>query len=112
MYEKYKYFGIINNKDILKGTVNTDVNIFGQYDFKNLTYLNPLMDEKEQINTAFHEYTHFVLTNQNVYGMTQYILNKLFIPDDCMTDINKRKAIMNFLMNGTLKSSRRFSCFY
>ena len=80
-----------------------NIQILGQYDFDNFTLLNALMDEKDQVNTAVHEYTHFMLANQSVYGTIQYCLNKLVIPPNCKSDSDKRNTAMNFLMSNTLK---------
>ena len=50
------------------------MDILGQYDFENYTLLSALMDEKEIINTAVHEYTHFELSNQSTYGIVLYLV--------------------------------------
>lgn len=75
-----------------------NVEILGQYDFDNFTLLNALMSESECINTAIHEYTHFVLSNQSVYGTILYCLKKLSIPYDCKIDRDKQEAAMNFFL--------------
>ena len=74
-----------------------DVDILGQYNFENFTLLNALMSEDETINTAIHEYTHFGLSNQSVYGTILYCLNKLIIPCDNQMDINRKKQQWIFL---------------
>lgn len=79
------------------------MDILGQYDFDDYTLLSALMGEKEIINTAVHEYTHYELSNQSVYGMVLYCLNKLIIPYDCRDDINKQKAVSRFFMEHTIK---------
>lgn len=91
--------------------MNVNVQILGQYDFENFTLLNALMGKEERINTAIHEYTHFVLANQSVYGTIQYCLNKIIIPPDCNADIIKRKAAMNFFMDSTLKVQEGLAVF-
>jgi hypothetical protein len=88
-----------------------DVQILGQYDFGNFTLLNALMGEEERINTAIHEYTHFGLSNQSVYGSILYCLNKLIIPQDNNADINKRKAVMDFFLSNTLKVQEGMAVF-
>lgn len=88
-----------------------NMNILGQYDFDNYTLLSALMDEKEIINTAVHENTHFALSNQSIYGIILYCLNKLIIPYDCMVDINKKKAAEKFFMDHTLKVQEGMAVF-
>ncbi|GFI46815.1 hypothetical protein IMSAGC019_02135 [Lachnospiraceae bacterium] len=88
-----------------------DVDILGQYNFENFTLLNALMSEDEIINTAIHEYTHFGLSNQSVYGTILYCLNKLIIPYDNQMDINRKKAAMDFFMDNTLKVQEGMAVF-
>lgn len=88
-----------------------DVEILGQYDFDNYTLLNALMSENEWINTAIHEYTHFVLANQSVYGTISYCLNKLMIPHDCQKDIDRKNAAMNFFERNALKVQEGMAVF-
>lgn len=91
--------------------INVDVQLLGQYDFENFTLLNALMSEEERVNTAIHEYTHFGLSNQSVYGTILYCLNKLVIPPNCNSDINKKKAAMEFFLNNTLKVQEGLAVF-
>ncbi|MCM1237538.1 MAG: hypothetical protein NC489_46320 [Ruminococcus flavefaciens] len=87
------------------------MNILGQYDFENFTLLSALMDEKEIINTAIHEYTHFGLSNQSTYGIVLYCLNRLIIPYDCKSDINKQQAAIKFFMDHTIKVQEGMAVF-
>lgn len=88
-----------------------NVGILGQYDFDNFTLLNALMSEREQINTAIHEYTHFSLSNQSVYGTISYCLNKLIIPQDCKTDSDKKDVAMKFFLSNVLKVQEGMAVF-
>lgn len=87
------------------------MNILGQYDFENYTLLSALMCEKEIINTAVHEYTHFSLSNQSTYGIVLYCLNRLIIPYDCKSDINKQQAARKFFMDHTIKVQEGMAVF-
>lgn len=80
-----------------------NVQILGEYGFENFTLLNALMNKEERINTAIHEYTHFILSNQSVFGSILYCLNKLIIPPKYIDDINKRKAAMDFFAKNSIK---------
>lgn len=88
-----------------------NMNILGQYDFDNYTLLSALMDKKEIINTALHENTHFALSNQSIYGIILYCLNKLIIPYDCIVDINKKKTAEKFFMDYTIKVQEGLAVF-
>lgn len=83
--------------------INVDVQLLGQYDFDNFTLLNVLMSEEERINTSVHEYTHFQLSNQSVYGTIQYCLKKLTISITCNNDANKLKSAMTFFAENSMK---------
>ena len=87
------------------------MDILGQYDFENYTLLSALMDEKEIINTAVHEYTHFELSNQSTYGIVLYCLNRLIIPYDCKSDIDKQQAARKFFMDHTIKVQEGMAVF-
>lgn len=63
--------------------MNVDVQLLGQYDFDIFTLLNALMSEEDRINTAIHEYTHFGLSNQSVYGTIQYCTHNTHMQDAC-----------------------------
>lgn len=91
--------------------MNVDVQLLGQYDFDNFTLLNALMSEEDRINTAIHEYTHFVLSNQSVYGTIQYCLKKLTISLTCNNDINKMKSAIDFFANHTIKVQEGLAVF-
>ena len=91
--------------------MNVDVQLLGQYDFDNFTLLNALMSEEDRINTAIHEYTHFGLSNQSVYGTIQYCLKKLTISLTCNNDINKMKSAIDFFANHTIKVQEGLAVF-
>lgn len=88
-----------------------DVQMLGQYDFDNFTLLNALMSEEECINTAIHEYTHFQLTNQSVYGTIQYCLKKLAKSMTCNSDINKLSSAMKFFSKHSMKVQESLAVF-
>lgn len=91
--------------------INVDVQLLGQYDFDNFTLLNALMSEEERINTAVHEYTHFQLSNQSVYGTIQYCLKKLTISITCNNDANKLKSAMTFFAKNSMKVQEGLAVF-
>lgn len=91
--------------------INVDVQLLGQYDFDNFTLLNALMSEEEQINTVVHEYTHFQLSNQSVYGIIQYCLKKLMTPIICSNDANKLKSAMTFFAENSIKVQEGIAVF-
>lgn len=88
-----------------------NVEILGQHNFDNFTLLNALMSESEQINTAIHEYTHFGLSNQSVFGTISYCLNKLIIPQDCKMDSDKKDVAMKFFLSNVLKVQEGMAVF-
>lgn len=88
-----------------------NVKLLGEYDFDNFTLLNALMNENEWVNTVIHEYTHFVLSNQSVYGTISYCLHKLIIPHDCKMDIDKKDATMKFFSKNVLKVQEGMAVF-
>ena len=85
--------------------------ILGQYDFENFTLLSALMNKEEWTNTAIHEYTHFILSNQSVFGNILYCLNKLVIHPGNIDDINKRKAAMDFFLSSSIKVQEGMAVF-
>lgn len=88
-----------------------NVQILGEYGFENFTLLNALMNKEERINTAIHEYTHFILSNQSVFGSILYCLNKLMIPSNCIDDINKKEAAMGFFVKNSIKVQEGMAVF-
>lgn len=88
-----------------------DIQLLGQYDFDNFTLLNALMSEEERINTSVHEYTHFQLSNQSVYGTVQYCLKKLTISVTCNNDKNKLNTAMNFFYENSIKVQESIAVF-
>lgn len=91
--------------------INVDVNLLGQYDFDNFTLLNALMSKEERINTSVHEYTHFQLSNQSVYGTIQYCLKKLKISITCNNDANKLKSAITFFAENSIKVQEGLAVF-
>lgn len=91
--------------------INVDVQLLGQYDFDNFTLLNALMSEEERINTSVHEYTHFQLSNQSVYGTIQYCLKKLEVSITCINDANKLKSAMTFFAENSMKVQEGLAVF-
>lgn len=91
--------------------INVDVKVLGQYDFDNFTLLNALMSQEERINTSVHEYTHFLLSNQSVYGTIQYCLKKLQISITCNNDKDKLKSAMNFFADNSIKVQEGLAVF-
>ncbi|WP_026659973.1 hypothetical protein [Butyrivibrio sp. AC2005] len=87
------------------------IQIYGQYDFENFTMLNALMDEKDVMSTAIHEYTHFVLSNQSTYGLILYCLNKIIIPIGDYEDNNRKKASKDFFFINTIKVQEGLAVF-
>lgn len=99
--------------DIIKyeGMINVDAQLLGQYDFDNFTLLNALMSNEERISTSVHEYSHFQLSNQSVYGTIQYCLKKLTICVTCNNDANKLKSAMTFFSDNSTKVQEGLAVF-
>lgn len=79
------------------------INTLGQYNFNNYTLLNPLMSENEEINTAIHEYTHFILSTQSTYGIILYCLERIITQPQDKNDSDKKDIVKKFFFDNTQK---------
>ncbi len=73
----------------------------GAYEFGNFILLSALMNQEDAISTSIHEYTHFILSNQSVYGTILYRLKKLIIVPNNRSDILKQNTAIDFFVKYT-----------